>query len=201
MWDFHAPFFKQILPTLPDHGIFVEVGAFVGTATSMFSKDILAANKNITIFSVDTFTGSPEGDLHANPLLYESIRKNLGVILKQGESFFHLFCKIVQERGVPHLIKPMTMTSVQASYFFADESVDYIFIDASHDYNSVLEDIRHWWPKLKPGCFIAGHDYFGCPGVTKAVDEWFHPKNIVGYRAWDVWSHQKTGRLLPHELF
>jgi predicted O-methyltransferase YrrM len=36
---------------------------------------------------------------------------------------------------------------------------DFIFIDAAHDYDSVVKDRAAWWPKLKPNGIFAGHDY------------------------------------------
>eukprot|EP00758_Cryptobia_borreli_P017336 Tbor_TRINITY_DN6182_c4_g1::TRINITY_DN6182_c4_g1_i11::g.22020::m.22020 len=36
---------------------------------------------------------------------------------------------------------------------------DYIYVDARHDYKGVLDDISQWWPKLKKGGIMAGHDY------------------------------------------
>ena len=40
-------------------------------------------------------------------------------------------------------------------------SLDFIYIDARHDYAGVLEDMRAWWPKLCAGGLFAGHDYEG----------------------------------------
>ncbi len=42
---------------------------------------------------------------------------------------------------------------------FADESVDCVYVDASHDYTSVRRDLLAWWPKLKPDGIMAGHDF------------------------------------------
>ena len=50
-------------------------------------------------------------------------------------------------------------TSVAAAATFADASVDFVFIDARHTYDAVSEDLRAWWPKIRPGGILAGHDY------------------------------------------
>lgn len=42
---------------------------------------------------------------------------------------------------------------------FEDESFDYIYVDARHDFKGVYEDMVAYWPKLKPGGLYAGHDY------------------------------------------
>ena len=51
-----------------------------------------------------------------------------------------------------------------------DNSLDFIFIDADHEYPSVMKDILAWTPKLKPYGMISGHDS-DVEGVKKAIDE------------------------------
>ena len=58
-----------------------------------------------------------------------------------------------------------------------DGSLDFVFIDASHEYEHVKADILKWYPKVKNGGVLAGHDcYPNNPefgGVYKAVTEIF----------------------------
>lgn len=42
---------------------------------------------------------------------------------------------------------------------FPDHHFDFIYVDARHDYKGVLVDLQKWWPKLKRGGIMAGHDY------------------------------------------
>jgi hypothetical protein len=65
-------------------------------------------------------------------------------------------------------------STVCASHY-DDLSCDFIFIDASHDYESVRADLDAWLPKLRARGVIGGHDYRtgAFPGVTRAVDEFF----------------------------
>ncbi len=51
------------------------------------------------------------------------------------------------------------MLSTEAAKFFEKESIDFIYVDARHDYCGVKEDLEHYWPILKPGGIMAGHDY------------------------------------------
>lgn len=50
---------------------------------------------------------------------------------------------------------------------------DFIYIDANHAYQHVLQDMRLWWTRLAPRSVLAGHDIFSLlhPGVTQAVLE------------------------------
>lgn len=40
-----------------------------------------------------------------------------------------------------------------------DDYFDFIYVDARHDFKGVFDDLVDWWPKLKVGGIIAGHDY------------------------------------------
>ena len=51
------------------------------------------------------------------------------------------------------------MLSTEAANKFMKESIDFIYLDARHDYCAVMEDLEHYWPILKPGGIMAGHDY------------------------------------------
>jgi hypothetical protein len=56
-------------------------------------------------------------------------------------------------------IKFFECASVEAATKIDDESLDFIFIDADHSYESVMQDLTIWYPKLKPGGLLTGHDY------------------------------------------
>ena len=53
---------------------------------------------------------------------------------------------------------------------FPDGYFDYVYIDADHLYESVKQDIELWYPKVKAGGLLAGHD-FAMTGVSRAVTE------------------------------
>ncbi len=49
--------------------------------------------------------------------------------------------------------------SPEAAIRFDEASVDFIYIDGMHTREEVEKDIRAWLPKVRPGGYIAGHDY------------------------------------------
>ena len=49
--------------------------------------------------------------------------------------------------------------SADAAAMFQDDSVDFCFIDADHTPNGVRRDMTAWWPKIKVGGLLGGHDY------------------------------------------
>lgn len=50
-------------------------------------------------------------------------------------------------------------TSDKASQQFEDNSVDVVYLDADHSFKGCSNDIDLWFPKVKEGGILAGHDY------------------------------------------
>lgn len=66
--------------------------------------------------------------------------------------------------------------SVEAAKDVPDGSLDFVYIDAAHDYENVKLDINAWTPKVKIGGIVAGDDFYDFPsgkgGVMRAVTEY-----------------------------
>jgi len=112
---------------------------------------------------------------------FKEILKDWKGILKGVDSwdgYESSYQQAIENVGAENLIRK---TSVEASKDFKDESLDFVYIDADHQYNSVKEDIEAWFPKVRKGGIVSGHDYvtYENYGVIKAVDE-FAEKN--GYK-------------------
>ncbi len=73
-----------------------------------------------------------------------------------------------------------TAPSFLVAPLIANGVLDLVFIDALHDYDNVKVDIERWLPKVRKGGIICGHDYGMdlCPGVTRAVHEFFPPSEV-----------------------
>ena len=62
---------------------------------------------------------------------------------------------------------------------FKDYSLDFVYIDGNHKYDSVIEDLNTWYPKVKYRGIIAGDDYkYKFPGVIRAVNEFSNMHNF-----------------------
>lgn len=88
----------------------------------------------------------------------------------------------------------MKTTSVEAAPAITDGSLDFVFIDAQHTYEACKEDIETWFPKVRKGGFITGHDY-RWDGVNRAVQEFSQKMNYRGLftpQASDIWLFQKA---------
>ena len=88
-------------------------------------------------------------------------------------------------------VKWYLQASLEAVLLFDDNSLDFVYIDASHAYFDVLRDCIVWYKKVKPGGVLCGHDYrldwhnmkeksptwMNAHGVVKAIDECVNMKN------------------------
>jgi predicted O-methyltransferase YrrM len=70
--------------------------------------------------------------------------------------------------------KLVTGYSTEVAKTFEDESLDFVYIDAAHDYENVKADFEAWYPKVRKGGMFMGHDYGlngDCEGVKQYIDE------------------------------
>jgi predicted O-methyltransferase YrrM len=82
-------------------------------------------------------------------------------------------------------IKKIKLSSEEASNMFENESLDFIYIDAAHDYENVKKDILCWLPKIKLNGIVAGHD-ISIDGVSRAVREIFGTSKQYEDTSWLV---------------
>lgn len=74
---------------------------------------------------------------------------------------------------------------------------DVVFIDAAHDQENVEADIRAWWPLVRNGGFLMGHDYqHKFPGTMRAVAKYF-PLMRVGVMPDSIWMVMKAEDIGP----
>lgn len=140
-----------------------EVGVYKGKMTAMWNLILMVNNISYEYDAIDHFRGSTE---HDNTVDYYGITK---------ENLNHISDKINIIRN----------DSLNQSEKYDDECLDIVYIDASHDYESVKKDIEAWYPKVKYGGVLCGDDYIrGWDGVIKAVDEKFSQKYLVGGQQW-----------------
>lgn len=61
--------------------------------------------------------------------------------------------------------------SVEMAKRVPDNSLGLVYLDAGHDFNAVMDDLKAWFPKVVCGGYIAGHDYLNeAYGVNQAVN-------------------------------
>lgn len=77
-------------------------------------------------------------------------------------------------RLAPHGMRARLIraSSADAAGWFYPDGLDFVYIDAAHDHESVRKDLDAWWPAVAPGGILAGHDWDDFPaheGVKRAV--------------------------------
>ena len=78
-------------------------------------------------------------------------------------------------------INKVKLTSKQASENFPNNLFDLVYIDAMHDFENVIADIKCWLPKVKKGGYIGGHDFdSNHPEVIEAVMKSLNKKKKYG---------------------
>lgn len=147
---------RELLELLPKNSIGVEVGVFKGA----FAKEILEVVSPSMLYLIDPWKGVIEsGDMNGQNIEYIN-----------GNDYYSKV--ILPNFGLRGDVKVLREPS-DILNSFEDNSVDWIYIDADHQYPSVKYDLEVSYRKVKNGGYILGHDYNNiiCPGVVKAVDE------------------------------
>lgn len=164
---------------------FVEIGSWLGASICYLATEFKNRSKEAEIYAVDTWKGSQE-----------QIQTDLLDKMGGTKELYKNFLNNIKLGGVHEMITPMRMTSIEASREFQNDSLDVVFIDASHTHKDVLDDICHWYPKVKKGGVISGHDFVpghivSEAGVVRAVNEFFLGKNLELGQGGRTWLHIK----------
>ena len=76
--------------------------------------------------------------------------------------------------------------SFEGLQFVKDGSCDLIYLDGDHRYESVLNDLKGWKPKLRSGGIMAGHDW-SWQSIKKALKEEIGDKDYELFQD-DSWA-------------
>lgn len=160
---------QDLIAHLPAGMVMAEIGVFAGQSTRLF----LGSRRVTRIYSIDPWAGDYE--------------QNNGVwrCPFSWEDVYDTFMAYANDRPE---IEVLRMTSLAAAPRFAAGSLDFVYIDGNHAYESVLADINAWRPKVKPGGWLGGHDLGPeYPGVAQALLD-----SRIGWR----WAFQDTSWLV-----
>jgi hypothetical protein len=103
-----------------------------------------------------------------------------------GGTFAGALHKNVLDCGYADRIQLIIADSTAAAQLFSDASLDWVHLDARHDYASVKADIEAWLPKIKPGGWLSGDDYNEekWPEVVKAVEDLLPRAGLWSNQQW-----------------
>lgn len=145
----------------------VEVGSWKGASAVFMCKTLLEQGIEPKILCVDTWLGGVDHWQQATLRDAMQIRFGYPELCQQ-------FVSNILHEGLEKFIVPLPTTSRNAAKLLRGSKVlvDFIYIDAGHDEDDVLEDLRAYWPVLRRGGVMMGDDYkpHVWPGVVRAVE-------------------------------
>ena len=164
--DFYDFIFRQF-----NKGVFVEIGAWKGQSVLYMAQRIKESGKNIKLYGIDAFEGTPDDYVI---LADDDLRTG---------NLYNAYLQTIAP--VKDIITTIVGSSHEVHDRFADDSIDFLFIDGDHRYVGISKDIDLWYPKVKNRGIISGYDYEKSAfcGVKDAVDERFDKVGQFG-RCW-----------------
>ena len=166
-WNSGDPLFTEVIKKLSPR-IIVEVGSWKGASAIHLAKIVKSLGLPTKIICIDTWLGSPEHFLGHKPMWRESLRQEHGY-----PRLYYTFLANVVRQGMQDVIIPLPTTSESGAFILATKQVrpDVVYIDAAHEHDSVLRDLRVYWRILSDKGIIIGDDYAGWASVTQAANE------------------------------
>lgn len=157
VWDFLSRKFGDLAP---NHGPFIDLpncgrddlaqwfaelgftyGVEIGTERGIFAETLCKVNPHLKLYCVDPYKA------------YRGYREH------KSQKKIDGFMKEARVRLSPYWVTFIREFSTDASKQFADETLDFVYIDGNHSLLHVVQDLWYWVPKVKKGGIVAGHDY------------------------------------------
>lgn len=131
---------------------YVEIGSYLGASSCFIASGIQLSGIAAKLYCIDTWN---------NDAMSEGNR-NTGTEFSENTEAFK------------DIIVPLRGRSEEVAKTF-DKEIDFLFIDAGHEYDDVKADILAWFPKLRPGALVIFHDIGWAEGVQRIVKEYIQP--------------------------
>ena len=140
-----------------------KTGAEIGTERGIFAETLCQAGLNL--FCIDAWK------------VYKGYRDHT------RQDKLERYYEETKLRLAPYKCEIIRDWSTNAADRFKDESLDFVYVDANHDFRHVIEDVDTWSKKVRKGGIVSGHDYnrhrssIECQ-VKDAIDAWGHAYNL-----------------------
>ena len=146
-------------------GLFAELGfttgVEIGVKEGKYSEVLCKANPNLLLYSIDPWLATVYGPM-ASPERWQ-------------QPAYDGFYEAAKRRLAPYNCKIIRLPSLEAVARFADDSLDFVYIDGNHDFQNCTNDICEWTKRVRPGGIISGHDY-----ARYRREANIHVKQVVG---------------------
>jgi hypothetical protein len=137
--------FDVLLPHIQSiKGVCVEIGVYEGK----FTKFLLENTKDTHVYCIDPYKKFPSDDY------MDAIND------RSQEEYDSLYKRVKKEitDAYPGRVTFVRSLSSDASQFFPDKSLAFVYVDGNHCYESAKEDFEKWLPKIQSGGLLVGDD-------------------------------------------
>ncbi len=121
------------------------LGAEIGVLAGGYSEVLCQVNPKLKLFSIDSWKTTAYEPKLSSPTYSQ----------RQFDNFY----RQAKRRLSPYNCHISKKESQAAVGDFKDASLDFVYIDANHDFVNVATDLHTWKKKVKSGGIISGHDY------------------------------------------
>lgn len=158
--------FEVFASWIKKDSIMAEIGSYMGESAEVF----LNSGNIKMLFCIDPWVGGYDNSDGTSFTDMNKVEK----LFDYNMSKYNNYVKIKQ-------------SSLEAVKMFPDHFFDLVYIDGNHQYEAVLQDLRIWIPKIKPGGWCTGHDFGGFfSPVTNALLDYFKemPWSLFNDTSW-----------------
>lgn len=152
-----------------------KLGAEIGVLRGKTLFSVLMECPNLAMYGIDQWKQLPFRDVDCSETYKQFDMELLYNKVLQASNDFGSRCMIIRD------------TSINAAHYIENEILDFVFIDADHTYEGVKQDIDTYYPKVKIGGMILGHDNHW-PTVKRAIDERFPNWVDYGEAVWGIYK-------------
>ena len=147
---------QELCKLVPDSGVLVEIGSFLGKSSVEWAKNLQTLHKNYRIICIDSFNAKID--------ILHQLLNDAEFDLPSGSNQLELFVHYTKQ--YPNIV-PLEVFFNEDFQF--DSTVDFVFEDSDHTIKTLTHALPFWWERLATGGILAGHDY-GMQEVKTAVN-------------------------------
>jgi len=178
----------------------IELGSWKGKSAVHMANICKKLSLYTEIICIDTWLGSFEINL---PI---TSHNSMDLGRKNGyPQVYYKFLANVVRSGMSNCITPLAATSADGFLILSKLKVkaDFIYVDAAHDYRTVLGDLTEYWVLLNDGGILVGDDWGNVqsPGVEKAARQFSSQMKVPLYHKGAKYIIQKGTKHNLQEIF
>lgn len=128
-------------------GTFVEVGTWKGD----FAQRLLESTSCKKLYCVDPYAFFSDFT-YVDAMNFQ--------LQNEADRYYETTKNRLEQVAGPDRVEIIRKVSLEGAKDFADESLDFVYIDANHEFTHALQDVLAWYPKVKPGGILAGDDVY-----------------------------------------